>query len=119
MSLYRGGVGQWSWMLHRVTGVGVLLFLFTHILDTALVVLGPDLYNKVIAIYRLPLFGLSEIGLFAAVLYHSLNGVRICVIDFWPASTRYHKQMFYAVMVIFLAVFLPVGWIMLDRKSVV
>ena len=115
MSVYRGGVGQWSWALHRLTGVGVLLFLFAHILDTALIILGPNLYNKIIAIYRLPLFGLAEIGLFAAVLYHSLNGVRICVIDFWPATTRYHKPMWAAVMLLFFAVFLPVGWIMLGH----
>ena len=115
MSLYRGGTGQWSWALHRLTGVGVLLFLFAHILDTALIILGPALYNKIIAIYRLPLFGLAEIGLFAAVLYHSLNGVRICVIDFWPATTRYHKQMWAAVLLLFFAVFLPVGWIMMGH----
>ena len=115
MSRYRGGTGQWSWALHRLTGIGVLLFLLAHILDTALIVLGPDLYNKIIAIYRLPVFGLAEIGLFAAVLYHSLNGVRICIIDFWPASTRYHKQMWAAVLVVFLTVFLPVGWIMMGH----
>ena len=115
MALYRGGVGQWSWALHRLTGVGVLLFLFFHILDTALILVGPNLYNRIIAIYRLPLFGLGEIGLFAAVLYHALNGIRIIVIDFWPASTRYHKQMFYAVVALFLLVFIPVGWIMLGN----
>ena len=115
MNLYRGGIGQWSWVLHRLTGVGVLLFLLFHILDTALVMVGPDLYNKVIAIYRLPLFGLSEIGLFAAVLYHSLNGIRIVVIDFWPASTRWHKQMFAAVMALFFLVFIPVALIMLGH----
>ena len=115
MSVYRGGTGQWSWALHRLTGIGVLLFLFAHILDTALIILGPGLYNKIIALYRLPLFGLAEIGLFAAVLYHSLNGVRICVIDFWPVSTRYHKQMWGGVMLLFFAVFLPVAWIMLGH----
>ncbi len=115
MSMYRGGVGQWSWALHRLTGIGVLLFLFAHILDTALIILGPTLYNKIIAIYRMPLFGFAEIGLFAAVLYHSFNGVRICVIDFWPATTRYHKQMWAAVMLLFFAVFLPVAWIMLGN----
>jgi len=115
MSMYRGGVGQWSWALHRLTGIGVLLFLFAHILDTALIILGPTLYNKIIALYRLPLFGFAEIGLFAAVLYHSFNGVRICVIDFWPATTRYHKQMWAAVMLLFFAVFLPVAWIMLGH----
>lgn len=33
---YRGGSGHWSYLLHRVTGVGVLLFLAIHIVDTAL-----------------------------------------------------------------------------------
>lgn len=115
MTIYRGGIGQWSWILHRLTGIGVLLFLFFHILDTALIMLGPELYNKIIGIYRMPLFGLMEIGLFAAVLYHSLNGVRIIVIDFWPASTRYHKEMFAVVLGFFFLVFLPVAWIMLGH----
>ena len=115
MSLYRGGTGQWSWALHRLTGVGVLLFLFAHILDTALIILGPALYNKIIAVYRLPLFGLAEIGLFAAVLYHSLNGVRICVIDLWPATTRYHRAMSAAVLSVFLLAFIPVALIMLGH----
>lgn len=115
MSVYRGGIGQWSWALHRLTGVGVMLFLMVHILDTALILLGPVWYNRVLAIYRMPLFGLMEIGLFAAVLYHALNGIRIVVIDFWPASTQYHKQMFYAVLAIFLLVFIPVGFIMLGH----
>lgn len=115
MSIYRGGIGQWSWVLHRVTGIGVLLFLIFHILDTSLIMLGPELYNKVIGIYRMPLFGLMEIGLFAAVLYHSLNGVRIVVIDFWPASTRYHKQMFGLVAALFFVIFIPVAWIMLGH----
>ena len=115
MSLYRGGIGQWSWVLHRLTGVGVLLFLFIHILDTALIMLGPAWYNKIIQVYRMPLFGLMEIGLFAAVLYHSLNGVRIIVIDFWPGSTVYYKQMFFLQMALFFLVFLPVGWIMLGH----
>lgn len=114
-SFYRGGIGQWAWILHRVTGVGVLLFLLTHILDTALILLGPEWYNKIIAIYRHPVFGLMEIGLFAAVLYHALNGVRIILVDFWVESTLYHKQMFFIEMALFLAIFLPVAWIMLGH----
>jgi succinate dehydrogenase / fumarate reductase cytochrome b subunit len=115
MTPYRGGLGQWAWMLHRLTGLGVLLFLFVHILDTALILLGPQLYNRILQIYRLPFFGLCEIALFAAVLYHALNGIRIIVIDFWPATTRYHKQIFLALMVVFLGVFVPVAGIMLSH----
>ena len=112
MTTYRGGVGQWSWALHRATGVAVLAFLFTHILDTALILLGPEWYNRVIQVYRHPFFGLMEIGLFAAVLYHALNGIRITVVDFYPESTVYYKPMFTVQMVVFAAVFLPAAWIM-------
>ena len=115
MTFYRGGVGQWAWILHRVTGVAVLLFLIIHILDTALVMLGPDWYNKVIAVYRLPLFGVMEIGLFACVLYHALNGVRIILIDFWVQSTVWHKQIFFIQSILFLLLFIPVTWLMLGH----
>ena len=115
MTIYKGGTGQWSWLLHRLTGVAVLLFLFAHILDTALIMLGPEWYNKIIAVYRMPVFGLMEIGLFAALLYHSLNGIRVTIVDFYPASTVHYKKMFLIQMGIFAAVFLPVAVIMMGH----
>nr|MDQ3956888.1 hypothetical protein [Actinomycetota bacterium] len=41
---YKGGVGQWTWAAHRITGVFVLAFLFGHIVDTFAVGFGPELY---------------------------------------------------------------------------
>jgi succinate dehydrogenase / fumarate reductase, cytochrome b subunit len=113
MSLYKGKEGQWSWFLHRVTGVGVLLFLFAHILDTMLVGWGPDVYNKVISVYAHPVFRTMEVGLFAAVLYHALNGLRIVLIDFWPGAVRHHKQIFYVTMTLFVAIMIPSAYMML------
>ena len=110
--IYRGGIGQWSWALHRITGVGVLIFLCLHILDTALVILGPEAYNAVIALYRHPVFKVLEIGLVAAVLFHALNGVRILLIDFHEDLTRVHRQLFYVQMVVFVLVMIPVIVIM-------
>ena len=113
MTVYRGGIGQWSWALHRLTGIGVLVFLCLHILDTALIVLGPEHYDRIIAIYRHPVFRLMEVGLFASVLYHSLNGVRITLIDVWVDLTRYHRSLFLAQMALFTVVMIPVAWIMI------
>lgn len=113
--MYRGGAGQFAWALHRLTGLGVLLFLILHILDTFLIVFGADLYNQVIELYRRPLFRVSEVGLAGAVLYHSLNGVRITLMDFFPALLDRQKQLFYAVMVIFTLVFVPGAWVMLKH----
>ena len=39
---------------------------------------------------------IGEILLGAALLYHALNGLRIIVMDFWPATTVYHRQLWIA-----------------------
>ena len=111
--IYRGGVGQWSWLLHRITGVGVLVFLCLHILDTALIVLGPAHYNAIIALYRHPLLRVMEVGLFASVLFHALNGVRIILIDCCVDLTRVHQRLFQVQMACFTVIIIPVTWLML------
>ncbi|PIQ83836.1 MAG: succinate dehydrogenase, cytochrome b556 subunit [Candidatus Omnitrophica bacterium CG11_big_fil_rev_8_21_14_0_20_63_9] len=113
MSVYRGGVGQWSWLLHRVTGVGVLVFLLLHIVDTALVILGPEHYDAIIQLYRHPAFRVMEVGLFASLLFHAINGVRIILMDFWVDLMRFHRQFFYAQMAILAVLMVPVTWLML------
>lgn len=111
---YRGGAGHWSWILHRVTGVGVFLFLLVHIVDTALIGWGPDLYNRAMALYRHPVFRVSEVLLAGAVLYHALNGIRIIIVDFWPAAAVVHKKLVYAVAAVFALIYIPTAIYMLD-----
>ena len=110
---YHGGIGQWSWVLHRLTGIGVLAFLCLHILDTALIALGPAHYNAIVQFYRLPAFRVMEVGLFASLVFHALNGLRIILIDCWVDLTRVHKTLFKIQMAGFVLVIVPVAWIML------
>ena len=63
----------------------------------------------------MPIFKLGEIGLFAAVLFHAINGLRIVIFDFWVGAMRFQKQMFWAGAVIFVAAFIPVAWIMMQH----
>src|SRR5438045_1967661 len=84
-----------SWLAHRVTGVAIILFLFAHVVDTALVGWGPNAYNRVVRVYQNPIVGLLELGLVAAVLYHALNGVRIMITDFWPKAADFNRQLIY------------------------
>ena len=111
-TLYRGREGQWSWIAHRVTGVGILLFLFAHIVDTAVVGWGPDAYNRVVAVYHHPVVQIMELGLVGAVIYHALNGIRIMIIDFWPRASVHHVRLFWSTIVLFVAAMGPIGWIM-------
>ncbi len=111
-TLYKGSPGQWSWLAHRITGVAIILFLFAHVVDTAVIGWGPEAYERVVSVYHNWVVKLLELGLVAAVLYHAINGVKIMVFDFWPATTRHMKPIALASTLVFLASMLPVVWIM-------
>ena len=97
-TLYRGREGMWSWVAHRVTGVLVFFFLFTHVLDTALVRVDPNTYDQVIATYKNPVVNLFELGLVGAVLFHALNGLRVIAVDFWEKGPRFQRQLLWGVV---------------------
>lgn len=105
---YRGAIGQWSWVLHRLTGVGVVLFLALHVIDTSWAVFYPGLYVKAIAAYQSPLFTIGEFGLVFAVVYHAFNGIRIIIFDYKPDLWRHQGQAAVAVLVLTLLVLAPV-----------
>lgn len=106
-TLYRGREGMWSWVAHRITGVLIFFFLFAHVLDTALVRVSPEDYNKVIETYKNPIVGVLEVGLVAAILFHAFNGLRVVLIDFWSKGPRYQRQLTYGVIGIWIVLFLP------------
>ena len=110
--LYKGHEGQYSWLLHRVTGVAIILFLFAHVVDTAVVGWGPEAYNRVASVYHNPFVRLLELGLVAAVLYHSLNGVKIMLIDFFPSLVTKIRLLGLVTAGAFLASMAVVTWIM-------
>ena len=114
-TLYRGREGMWSWVAHRVTGVLIFFFLFAHVLDTALVRVSPDSYNRIMETYKTPLVNLMEVGLVGAVLFHALNGIRVVLIDFWAKGTRYQKQMTFAVVGLTTLVMVPGTYFMVER----
>jgi succinate dehydrogenase / fumarate reductase, cytochrome b subunit len=111
-TLYKGSPGQWSWLAHRITGVAVILFLFAHVVDTAVIGWGPHAYERVIQVYENWVVRLLELGLVAAVLYHAINGVKIMIFDFWPGSAKHMKPIAAASTLLFLVSMVPVTFIM-------
>lgn len=110
-TLYKGSPGQWSWLAHRITGVAVILFLFAHVVDTAVIGWGPEAYNRVVEVYHNWVVQLLELGLVAAVLYHAINGTKIMLFDFWPSTTRHMKGLSLASTGLFLLAMLPITWL--------
>ena len=114
-TLYRGGEGMWTWVLHRITGVSVFFFLLVHVLDTALVRVSPEAYDLVIASYKTPIVNLLEIGLVGAVLYHALNGLRVILVDFWAKGPRFQRQMTWAIATVWILLMVPGTYFMIKH----
>lgn len=72
---------RWAFYLHRLTGIGVLAFLALHIVDVSLFAVSHPLYDRVHALYATPVLRLLECILIFAVLFHTLNGLRILAVD--------------------------------------
>ncbi len=98
-TVYRGRSGQWAFVTHRITGFLVFFFLLLHIVDVALVA-RPNLYDEVHELYGNVLLRLFEVGLLFGLVFHSLNGLRVVMIDFFPGSIRNEKAVLTAVVVL-------------------
>jgi succinate dehydrogenase / fumarate reductase cytochrome b subunit len=83
------GVGGWIWagnyklerylyILHRVTGLGILLFLMLHlIMTTVFRIQGQGIWEATMAILHNPWFKIGEYLVAVAFIYHALNGLRL------------------------------------------
>ncbi len=117
---YKWRTGMLAWIGHRLTGLGLVLYLSMHVFVTRAfsdaagirdATLRAQEFAKVYDLLTHPLFGFLEILLLAAVLYHALNGIRVLIVDFGNGA-RYHKQLWAAVMAVFALLMLVFGGLM-------
>lgn len=110
---YRGREGMWAWILHRVTGLGVMFFLIWHILDIFLMAFGPEVFNRFLVIYKAAPFRILEVFLVFSVLFHAFNGARVIFLDFVPHAMEYEARLFWIVLGATLAIWAPAAVAML------
>jgi succinate dehydrogenase / fumarate reductase cytochrome b subunit len=105
---YRIRTGMFAWMMHRLTGVGLVVYLVIHIWGlTALT--DPETFNTLIAKYHSPLFKVGEFALLVAVAYHAMNGLRIVLIDLLGWSPK-QKKLFWTLGAVTAVIILVGGW---------
>ncbi len=88
------GVSGWVWagnyklerylyILHRITGLGMLLFLIFHLTVTTFFrIQGQDVWEATMALLRNPWFKFGEYLVAVAFVYHALNGLRLILQEF-------------------------------------
>jgi succinate dehydrogenase / fumarate reductase, cytochrome b subunit len=96
---YRKHTGSWAWILHRLTGLGLTIYIMIHIIALTGLLKGEGAFNEEMAMFKSPLFLFGEWLLGSLVMFHSLNGVRIVLVDFGNGA-KYHKQLLAFVYII-------------------
>ena len=90
-------VGMWAFILNRISGIGLTVYLFLHLAVLGTLARGPAAYDSFIALAKSPLFLAGELVVVAGGLYHALNGVRIVLNSFGIGVAR-QRQLFYALL---------------------
>jgi succinate dehydrogenase / fumarate reductase cytochrome b subunit len=114
--IYAGDIGQYAWVLHRATGIGILFFLLIHIIDIMLIGLGRDVYDHTVEFYANPFIIPMEILLVGAVIYHLLNGLRIVAVNFSASGPSLEKKYFWWVMALTVILTIPSAIIIFARE---
>ena len=77
----RWGFERYLYTLHRVTGLGLLLYFVMHIFVTSSRALGPQAWQSAMGAVRGPVFTVGEYLVFAAFAFHAVNGIRLVLAE--------------------------------------
>jgi succinate dehydrogenase / fumarate reductase cytochrome b subunit len=85
-----------SFLLRRVTGIALVLYLFTHMWVIGSANSGAEVFDSRLTFFQSPAFKFAEIALLAAVIYHGFDGIRLLIVHYFNV-TEYRKSLFYAI----------------------
>lgn len=92
-------VGTWAFILNRITALGLVFYLFLHLIVLGKLAQGPQAYDGFLDLVKNPVFIFGELLVIIAGIYHGLNGIRIGITTFSETSTL-QKRMFYVLLTI-------------------
>lgn len=97
----RPGENTWLWLVKMLTGPLLLILLGIHLVVNHFIGTAHGLltYADVVAYYQNPIIPIMEILFLAAVVTHSLSGLRSIILDLKPSRS------FLRVLDVILAIF--------------
>jgi succinate dehydrogenase / fumarate reductase cytochrome b subunit len=107
-------VGTLSWFLHRITGLLLLFYLFTHLWVIGSANSGPEAFDARLRSVQTPLFHFLEIGLILVIFFHMVNGIVIAFMDFADISEK-HKILVAVMITVFAILAIITFAVMLPR----
>ena len=95
----RGALGHWAFSLNRVTGVGLVVYLYLHLAVLSMLLRGEDAWSGFLELATTPVFLGLDVLLIFGLLFHGLNGLRVALVGTGVAADR-HRSLFVSLMVV-------------------
>jgi succinate dehydrogenase / fumarate reductase cytochrome b subunit len=99
---YKGQGPFLTFILHRLGGLGMAVFLSVHILSTYTEGLGWKIGDVLNDIYMNWAF---QVLVFFLVLFHAINGLRITLLDLFPRLLAFHREAIWIEWAVFLPLY--------------
>jgi succinate dehydrogenase / fumarate reductase, cytochrome b subunit len=95
----RRKLGMWAYALNRITGVGLVVYLYLHLAVLSMLTRGPGSWDAFVSIARSPYFLALDVVLLAGALIHGLNGLRIAFTSI-DVGVKAQKAIFSVLMLV-------------------
>jgi len=94
--------GTFGFMVNRIAGIGLTIYLFMHLLMLSKLISGKEAFDAFIEFAHNPIIVAGEFLVVFAVLLHGINGLRIALTSF-GIGNRYQKIMLIICLILALA----------------
>jgi succinate dehydrogenase / fumarate reductase cytochrome b subunit len=95
----RRKLGMWAYALNRITGIGLVVYLYLHLVILSGLLRGPGGWDAFVSLARSPWFLTLDVVLLAGILIHGLNGIRIALMGL-NIGVRVQKSLFGVLMLV-------------------
>jgi succinate dehydrogenase / fumarate reductase cytochrome b subunit len=108
-----------AWLLHRISGIGIVVFVSMHVFAAFLLYAVPGGTTNAVAAALTDFYEalLMQIFMLFAILFHAFNGLRIVVLDMFPALWKFNREAMWVQWALFLPIFLlPAALMIMNVK---
>jgi succinate dehydrogenase / fumarate reductase, cytochrome b subunit len=91
------GAGMLAFMIHRISGIGLVAYLFLHLALLNQLRQGPGAWNGFVQVMRSPLVLFLDGVLLFGILIHGLNGLRLTLVGL-GILVQHQRPLFWACL---------------------